>query len=609
MRHWAGLLMIIFCSIFILSYQVSEPQSIGVEKSLDQFKINSLRFAETAAALDSAVRSITSNDSLNIEGARQLLKHSRLAYKRLEYFMEYFLTSNAIFYNGAPKPEVEEPYMEWQEPTGLQVIEALLFEEDVYQQRDKLMQQCDALLSSARDINATIYDFKATDEQLLESVRLELIRLFTMGITGFDAPSLKSGVEESAEIMVILDSVISLYAEKKQPGSDSVRHYLQSALLFLQKNTDFDSFDRLKFLTRYGLPLQTALSTFIQQSHLELNTSSGILNYKAKNMFSRDALSLEGFPQDSIPPSPAMIRLGEQLFKEPALSGNNRISCATCHQPDKYFSDGLPKSIGFDGHSTVRRNAPSLFYAGFQFLQFWEGRAVTLEQQIAMVLSDSTEMNAAGKFRLSQLDKTVYDTLVKKAFQDSDKHISDNDKIARSIAAFVRTLNPRNSPFDRYMEGNYQAINASQQQGFNLFMGKAQCGTCHFAPLFNGLVPPYFNRSEVEVLGVPANDDFNSPVEDKDPGRQEVFQIRFYLQAFKTPTVRNTAATAPYMHNGAFKSLEKVVEFYNKGGGRGIGLKTGAQTLSDAPLKLTEEEIKHVTAFLHALNDEPYQQK
>jgi cytochrome c peroxidase len=161
-----------------------------------------------------------------------------------------------------------------------------------------------------------------------------------------------------------------------------------------------------------------------------------------------------------------------------------------------------------------------------------------------------------------------------------------------------------NSSFDRYIAGDHQALTSAQKNGFNLFMGKAQCGGCHFAPVFNGSIPPFFNRTEYEVLGVPGLSPSTKNISDKDLGRYEQFPISFYKRAFKTPTVRNTAQTGPYMHNGRYRSLFEVLDFYNRGGGAGIGLSSPEQTLSAKPLHLSKEEINDIVAFLEALTDD-----
>jgi cytochrome c peroxidase len=146
--------------------------------------------------------------------------------------------------------------------------------------------------------------------------------------------------------------------------------------------------------------------------------------------------------------------------------------------------------------------------------------------------------------------------------------------MALAIAAFVAGLNPQNSAFDHYMAGNKSAMTPDQVKGFNLFMGKAQCGTCHFAPYFNSLIPPLFTVSELEILGTTKTDNLKKPEYDTDMGRYDLYQIHYYKQAFKTPTVRNAQKTGPYMHNGAFRTLDGVLDFYNKGGGNGPAIKT-----------------------------------
>jgi cytochrome c peroxidase len=153
------------------------------------------------------------------------------------------------------------------------------------------------------------------------------------------------------------------------------------------------------------------------------------------------------------------------------------------------------------------------------------------------------------------------------------------------------------------MQGGEAALTAAEIKGFNLFMGKAQCGTCHFAPLFNGLTPPFYDRTEFEVLGATRTDDLEKPEPDSDMGRYPLFPMDYYKQAFKTPTVRNAAATAPYMHNGAFKTLEAVIGFYNKGGAAGLKLPIDNQTLSPLPLHLTPEETAGIVSFIYTLDD------
>jgi cytochrome c peroxidase len=475
-----------------------------------------------------------------------------------------------------------------------------LFETDITAHKEELLKEAAAISSSAQDLHALLYGFTANDRQIMESLRLELVRIYALGISGFDAPLLKSGVSESYEALSGVQHALAPYLEQHTPHADSVAYYMNGSLQFLQNGGAFDNFDRLRFLSCYALPLQRNLGTLIREMQLETQSLPGALNYHADHLFSKDAINMPGAPAANAD----MISLGKALFYEPALSGNNKISCATCHQPDLHFSDALPKSRAFDGHSQVQRNAPSLFYAGYQFAQFWDGRDSSIEMQVMDVMSNPLEMNADHHITIQRLQEhEQYRRLFSRIFPNTGDSAISVTRIAGAIAAFVRTLDPRNAPFDRYIDGDTAALSPAQARGFNVFMGKAQCGTCHFPPLFNGLMPPLYNFTELEVLGTPLTDDLLHPQADTDSGRYKVFPIAYYNGAFKTPSVRNVSATAPYMHNGGFHTLEAVVEFYNKGGGRGIGLHTEQQTLSGAPLNLTKNEISDIISFLHALED------
>jgi cytochrome c peroxidase len=166
----------------------------------------------------------------------------------------------------------------------------------------------------------------------------------------------------------------------------------------------------------------------------------------------------------------------------------------------------------------------------------------------------------------------------------------------------VRSLVSLNSKFDKYMRRETEQYSAAERNGFNLFMGKAKCGTCHFAPLFGGLLPPLYEEMETEILGVPKVDSTGA-LPDDDPGKSGFTRVPSHRYAFKTSTVRNAALTAPYMHNGVFRTLEDVVRFYNDGGGAGRGIDVPTQTLPADKLGLTKKEMKDIVAFVNSLTD------
>lgn len=562
------------------------------------FREGAAEFSRSSLELKVAVAALDKKDTVTLLRARLALKDSRMRYKKIEFFMDYFFESESMIYNKPAKVEVEEPYMEYQEPSGFQVMEAMLFDADPASHQKELIAQADLVSSSAADLNSLLYGFEGNDKEIMESVRLELLRVITLSITGYDAPELKTGIEESYVSLEAISKILRPYLLK---GSDPLSLNLVNTLAYLKDHPDFDSFNRMEFLTKYALPMQEQLRDFIGSEKLDLNSKTA-LNYEAKNIFSRDAIPGDAFPglKES---NPAIVALGRKLFTEKSLSGNLRRSCSTCHRPEAYFTDGLKTSLAFDGKTYVQRNAPSLLYAGFQYAQFWDGRAKSLREQIKAVISNPLEMNGDHAVIIERLQRdTIYQKDFQRAFPASG---INTETLSDALAAYVKGLAPLNSAFDKYIAGDKKALSAEQVKGFNLFMGKGQCGSCHFAPLFNGLIPPFYKRTEYEILGTPENDDFDHLKADKDKGRSGYFPISYYEAAFKTPTVRNAEKTAPYMHNGVFKDLDKVVEFYNQGGGAGLKLDLPQQTLSAKPLHLSKEETHQIVVFMQSLTDKP----
>jgi cytochrome c peroxidase len=596
-------IIIISFLVFIAAPAFLRPPSYskGVEYAMDHFRTGSLEFARSCTALRKSIQAMKAGDPRSVAEARQKLANTRYRYKAIESFLEYFFRSSSTIYNKPPKYEADEPDMEYQSPVGLQVIESLVYEKKINKQ--ELLQQTKAVESSASDLPALLYNLEAEDRQLLESLRIELIRIMALNITGYEAPLLKSGITESYEALSSFRYQLQPYLVHGEPRSDSLQLFLDQAIGFLHDHPDFDSFDRLAFLTRRALPLQRQLGLFIREKKLLLNTNEA-LNYDADHLFSAGALVPEHFPGVGSGNRIALSNLGMKLFADSSLSGNGKKSCASCHDPGKMFTDRLQLSIASDGHNKLNRNAPSLLYSGFQYSQFWDGRAKSLEDQIKTVLYDQREMNADSASLLKWMKNHRNDSCFQKASPgDAENPL---ELVSAAIAAYVRNLHPMNSAFDRYMQGAETALNTREKKGANLFMGKAQCATCHFIPLFNGLIPPDYALTEFEVLGTTSTDRFKDPKLSSDQGRYTVYPFPFYKGAFKTPTVRNAALTYPYMHNGSLKSLKKVMEFYNKGGGAGLGLHVPNQTLSSVPLNLSDAEIDDIILFIHALTDSSY---
>ena len=305
-------------------------------------------------------------------------------------------------------------------------------------------------------------------------------------------------------------------------------------------------------------------------------------------------------------PTPAIVALGRDLFFDTRLSPSGQRSCASCHAPNLAFTDGRARAALIPGHA-VRgggRNTPTLVNAALQPTLFDDGRVNTLEDQATDVLGSPAEMGGSLSRAASTLarDDAMVARFVAAFAMPRDQGRAVRPQTLRlALAAYVRSLVALDSRFDRAMRGDTSAMTHQERNGFNLFMGKARCGTCHFAPLFNGAMPPSFMESEPEVIGVPASTARPATV-DPDSGRFNVRRIDLHLFAFKTPTLRNIELTAPYMHNGVFRTLEEVVDFYDGGGGHGVGIRV-QQTLPTDSLRLSVEEKRALVAFMRALTD------
>jgi cytochrome c peroxidase len=222
-----------------------------------------------------------------------------------------------------------------------------------------------------------------------------------------------------------------------------------------------------------------------------------------------------------------------------------------------------------------------------------------LEFQVNNVVHNESEMGGSTEHlaTLIKEDKNMYAAFA--LAYPGEKEPASPYTIANAISSYLRSLQSLNSRFDQYMRNEPVEFSSQEKNGFNLFMGKAKCGTCHFMPLFNGLVPPNFNETESEVLGVPAS--LKKPYQlDTDSGKYYFTKSAVHLYAFKTPTLRNIVLTAPYMHNGVYNTLEEVIDFYNNGGGKGLGIVPPNQTLPFDKLSLTKKERRKLSvSFIH----------
>lgn len=292
------------------------------------------------------------------------------------------------------------------------------------------------------------------------------------------------------------------------------------------------------------------------------------------------------------PFSGAKADLGKQLYFDARLSGSDQIACASCHDPDLAFADGRTVSFGHS-RKELKRNAPAIVNAGQLHALFWDGRASSLEQQARDVVNNQDEMRSGDELLKERLGKTGYTNQFTAVYGTPEVTL---DRVSRAIATFERTIVSRSNPFDRFLQGETNALNDSAIRGLDLFRTKARCANCHFGPMFSdGL----FHNEGLTYYGRKL----------EDLGRYSITKIPANVGAFKTPSLRNVTRTAPYMHNGLF-DLDGVLSMYNAGMAT-VSRKPGQENdplfpTKDKllqPLGLNQQDLADLKAFLESLTE------
>lgn len=587
-------------ALFILSYCKSDkhlPASEDLGSVKNQIIKNNDAFEKQINELIVLVSNHSDEKKL-----QEKFGELRKTYKKMEWAVEYFLPHSARFINGPALPEIEMDEHTEIEPEGLQVLEEMLYPYD-QGNKEEMIRFLKKLINKSNTIETNFQVISVSRDQVFDALRQEVFRISSLGISGFDTPISGTFLKEIPYSLQGVKQTLQQIStdQSKNKALKSILNEIDTANEILKKNTDRNTFDYVNFIPDHFNKITSLLLEFKNQEKIPDVEVTTALQKNAATFFSKNAFNPNAFtPGKKFAFSDEKAALGQQLFNDKMLSNNNNRSCTTCHIPEKAFTDGLAKSMSLE-NSELARNAPSLNYTGFQHGQFWDMRKDDLEGQSSDVISNKEEMHGDLTVILAKINQD-------KKYQAAFKKIYHSQKteawqLQNVLASYIRSLAKFNADFDEYMRGNKSAMTAQQKKGFNLFVGKAQCAICHFIPLFNGTVPPTFKKTEQEVLGVAVNGD--NTTFDNDLGRGKFHETVAALQhSFKTPTLRNINKTAPYMHNGGYKTLKEVMNFYNKGGGKGVGFKVDNQTLSDAPLQLTDQEIDDIIEFMKTLDDQ-----
>lgn len=604
MRLYPLLAVIVLIGLAVMSFNPVDKgkknENSYVNKGLSDFKSRLDRLKSDVYKF--------SEDKISIEELRNSLRETRNSFKEIEFYIAYHYPEfTKTHLNAAPLFHIEAAGTSafTLPPEGLQVLDELIFSEEAADEKEKIKTITDFLYNSYSSFYlSTVKNGLSRGNNKTLPLRIELIRMYTLGVTGFDTPGSLNISEEASHALAGIKGYINDDAYFKNYNTQQANHILTEGIGYLSVNKDFETFDRIEFYKKYIQPLYEELGKWDGRAD-DLKEFSG-WNVKSKNLFSSDFL--DPYFYTLLQPSEdnkELRSLGKSIFYDQNLSQNGKMSCAACHLQENAFTDLKVKSQSNVEGKTVLRNSPSLYNAVFAKRFFYDLRAFYLEQQAEHVIYNDDEFNTSYEDIIKKLKTNPeYKKAFRAAFKDGT---ISKENFSKALSSYVASLYSFDSDFDRFMR-NEKDVSEDVKKGYNLFMGKANCATCHFAPHFSGLVPPFFNENESEVLGVTVKPVNQLPVQlDQDPGRGnspvKKEKSWIYDYSFKTVTVRNIALTKPYFHNGAFNTLEEVMDFYNEGGGEGLGLKMKNQTLPPDKLELSQTEIKQIIAFLNSLTD------
>jgi len=605
---------LILLGSIIISLSSSFTNNSKFYTRLYKGNINSLN--EELTKLHTIIGQSNLADNKQKKNIAEVINRTRLKMKACDFWLRYLEPVAYKKING-PLPvewetevfeKFEAPYK--REGAGLTLAFQYMEEENAY--KDSLQQLITASTASLKTFLAdSITSQLDSYHHFFLCNRLFLLDLATIYTSGFDCPDTAVIIPELQNMLEQTGFIYNTYNQEFQqhPLEENYLELYNKAIKFVQdQNKGYEQFDHFSFIKDFVNPLFRINQQHIKKYKVQ---SSSYMDYslddEALSIFDKHlyrAQNAKGiFSRISDKKILAEIdSIGKLLFYDPILSGDNKRSCASCHKLDNCLADtSMATELKFNSTVPLGRNQPSLINSVYNHLLNLDGKFLTLQDQAKGVITNPEEMGGNEE----DVVKKVLSVPLYKEYLNRFTSISNEKEkvsikhITSALTYFYGKFSNYYSPFDEAMNNN-QPLEEDAKAGFNVFMGKAQCGTCHFAPQFNGIKPPYINN-EFEVIGVPSAEAANHL--SNDHGRFAVHAAAETKNAFRTPTIRNTQFTKPYMHNGVYKTMEEVIDFYDAGGGAGKGIAINNQTLPADSLKLTAAEKKQLLAFINSLTE------
>ena len=613
--YYITLVIVSFVTFSILSFDEPNKHTPEEYKSLYLKKLHACR--QSGRELIAMIR----QEDISGENGKKRILHriaeARLGLKAADFWLRYLEPTAYLRINGQLPVEwetevfekFEKPYK--REGAGLSLAEIYLEEEKV---------EKDSLTALATRYTGTIDVYLAdsitsqlnSHHHFYLANRLFLLNLAAIYTSGFECPDTKNIIPELRHMMQAVEDIYDVYDNgfPGYPVPEAYRLLYRKAMLFVDSQPENpEEFDHFTFTRDFVNPLfginQRAIREYavVSSSFNDFSLDDNCNSIFDKALYRGQNEKGIFLPVDDENTLNEIRQVGKLLFYDPILSGNNKRSCVSCHKSGEYFTDtSRPTSLQFDNSLSLTRNTPTLINSLYNHLVMLDGKHTSLLEQARTVVANPIEMNGDHH---EVVKKVMSCESYEKAFRKFVKLTPNTrkisiDHIVSAVILYYSSFSMYRSPFDDAMDKRID-IDTEARKGFNVFMSKAKCGTCHFVPQFNGVKPPYIS-SEFEVAGTPADTLFTrlSP----DSGRFLINPEPEMLHAFRTGTLRNAEHTAPYMHNGVFKTLDEVIRFYDTGGASGNGLTVTNQTLPADSLKLTGREKNQLIAFIRSLNED-----
>lgn len=579
-----------------------------------QNKIES--FENSQKKLVSYIQSNSINDKTILKNINIKIDSVRIELKAIDFWLRYLEPISYKLINGPLPVEWEtEVFEKFEKPykrmgAGITLAQLYLCEDTI--NKNELLALLEKSVSALHTFyqDSIISNLKTADHFFFCN-RLYLLNLAAIYSTGFECPNTEQIVPELKSMVYNVKNIYAAFNQtfnNTKLSDDYDLKYSQLIDFLNTQSNNYENFNHYEFIKNYINPLFAINQQLILKYNLKSNSNQDYsLNPKATSIFSKSLYYSQNSKGVYSRISDQKIlkqieALGKLFFYDPILSGNNKRSCASCHKPNEFYTDTLfQTSLHYNETQRLQRNTPTLVNANFNHLLMLDGKHITLQHQGKDVMTNKNEMSSSEKKLLKKvLSCYDYKTTLKKLlpYTPHEPEISI-EHITSALTLYYSKFSKYSSRFDLAMNEQGE-LSLNEKNGFNLFMSKAQCGTCHFVPQFNGVKPPYVG-SEFEVLGVPKDSLYKELSHDL--GRYEVNPASETHRAFRTGTLRNSTKTKPYMHNGVFTSLNQVIEFYNGGVGLGRGLIVNNQTLSSDSLHLTNNEKSNLLAFIKSLDE------